>query len=195
MATKPPFQKVLEDLGVSAAAIEILKEEELSSEDDLAGFTYDQYVAMKIKAGSARKLADTYGPKPLATEKADGSPIQVTVSDPENQCPHCQGLLTGQMKAANRCGHCDKRLYEEVSCPYCSTKQAVYGARRCVKCSRKIGEDKTDLRRLAQLRMRGIQPPLMDTELSAIKEDAVRLEQLDDEIEKGGQPQGATFRQ
>ncbi|PWU24123.1 hypothetical protein C5B42_00605 [Candidatus Cerribacteria bacterium 'Amazon FNV 2010 28 9'] len=54
------FKKELETLGVSAAAIAVLEEQELTTADSLADMTYEQYVAMGIKAGSAKKLAAQY---------------------------------------------------------------------------------------------------------------------------------------
>jgi len=54
------FKLKLQGLGVSEAAIAKLEEQELTTEAQLMGMTYDQYLALGIKAGSAKILADAF---------------------------------------------------------------------------------------------------------------------------------------
>ena len=55
----------LKTLGVSDAAIATLEEQELVTAEALDGFTYERLVALGVKAGSAKILADKYGPQPV----------------------------------------------------------------------------------------------------------------------------------
>lgn len=68
------LQDKLQKAGVSPAAIAILIAEELETEEKLQGFTYDQFIQMKIKAGSAKILASMYAPKADATAPATAAP-------------------------------------------------------------------------------------------------------------------------
>jgi|GEM_PF-5317119 len=61
--------------GVSEAALKILEEQELTTEEALQGFTYEKFVTMGIKAGSANILAKMYAPKsaPVSPETTPAS--------------------------------------------------------------------------------------------------------------------------
>lgn len=71
-------QKLMQ-AGVSEAAITILVEQELTTDSDLQGFTYERFVQMGIKAGSAKKLTDLFGPKESALQPAAPTSPQTIV--------------------------------------------------------------------------------------------------------------------
>lgn len=61
------FRNDLKAAGVSPEATAVLEGQEFTDAKQLAGTTYDQFVAMGIKAKSARILADKFGAQPAAT--------------------------------------------------------------------------------------------------------------------------------
>lgn len=72
-----PFVQSLVNAGVSTAALNILKENEFTSTDQLANFTYDQLIAMGIKPVSAEAIARNFGKKPEATNGTQAFPAEV----------------------------------------------------------------------------------------------------------------------
>lgn len=74
------FKARLEEVGVSEAAVTILLDQELTTTEALAGFTYEDFVAMGIKAGSAKILADNFATSAIEPTSAPESPTAPTAS-------------------------------------------------------------------------------------------------------------------
>lgn len=108
------LRKQLLDAGVSEVAIAILEEEELTTEAALArGYTYEAFIAMKIKAGSARILADLYAPKFDAKSQtaASAAPPHVTVQMQKSVTE----MNVGELLASLATNSSDDDLFDELT--------------------------------------------------------------------------------
>lgn len=89
------LQSKLKAAGVTDAAIATLNDQELTSEDALRGFTYDQFVAMGIKAGSAKVLAGLYAPpSPVTTVSG---PVREEIPEGSDPTPSEVNAFASQM--------------------------------------------------------------------------------------------------
>ena len=73
------LKKKMQELKVSEAAIAKLDEQELTTEEQLTGMTYEQLLALGIKAGSAKILAENFKAKVEAIPTATATPMQASL--------------------------------------------------------------------------------------------------------------------
>ena len=62
------FQDLLKKAGVSKNAIDTLNDQEIDKMEQLADFTYADFIGMGVRAGSARILANKFGKKEVASQ-------------------------------------------------------------------------------------------------------------------------------